>query len=145
MAAAAAQSHLLGFAIYALPDAVVVGVAVFRYWRNGATRSSSNERGSPSFRSLGSLALPLASGAVLGWTLKVQALLILGLVVCGFALLPWQRLSFHSRYLKTSLCLVAAGIGLVWLPFARPTPPVILAAMGWFVSMGALLALAKGK
>jgi hypothetical protein len=145
MTAAAAQSQIFGFLIYALPDAVVVCVTVFRYRRNGATRSSSSERSSLSPRSIGSLALPLASGAVLGWTLRVQALLVLGLVVCGFALLPWQRLSFHSRYLKTSLCLVAAGIGLVWLPFSRPTPPVILAAMGWFVSLGALLAVARGK
>jgi hypothetical protein len=145
MAAAAAQSQLFGFLIYALPDAVVVGIALFRYRCKGVTRSSTNGRGSLSFRSTGSLALPLAGGAVLGWTLKVQALLVLGLVVCGFALLPWQRLSFHSRYLKTSLCLVAAGIGLVWLPFSRPTPPVILAAMGWFVSLGALLAVARGK
>jgi hypothetical protein len=145
MIAVALQSHYYGFLVYALPGVWIAASAGLRCRRFKATDPIHDQGKLFALASIGPLVLLLGSGAVLGWLLRRETFLDLGIVVCCFAWLPWHRLQFHRRYLATSVCLVAAGIVLAWLPFARQPAPIILAAMGWFVSMGACLAFVKRK
>jgi hypothetical protein len=145
MIAVALQSRYYGFLVYSLPGVWIAVSAGLRYRRFKATAPIHDQGKLFSLASIGPLVLLLGSGAVLGWLLRRETFLDLGIAVCCFAWLPWHRLQFHRRYLTTSVCLVAAGVVLAWLPFARQPAPIILAAMGWFVSMGACLAFVKGK